>query len=100
MKNIFSKHKYSVIMCLVLFLVIFFAGCRSASAPPTGNHTQQISLSADLTQSPEFDLIVVPEEPLVPEIKDECFSCHTDQQALIDTAKPVVVIEKENSGEG
>jgi hypothetical protein len=31
---------------------------------------------------------------------DYCIECHTDQQALIDTAKPQEEIHSENEGEG
>ena len=54
----------------------------------------------ETTQSPSADTILISDETQVPEIVDECFSCHTDKQALIDSAKPVVVVEAESSGEG
>jgi hypothetical protein len=31
---------------------------------------------------------------------DACIDCHTDKQALIDTADPVVEVESENEGAG
>lgn len=38
----------------------------------------------------------VPEEPEL----TECIICHSDNQRLIDTAKPVEVVKSENEGEG
>jgi len=46
-------------------------------------------------QAPEE---TVAEEPMV--AVDYCIECHTDQQALIDTAKPQEEVHSENEGEG
>ena len=43
---------------------------------------------------PSPDTIAAPEE------ENYCIECHTDQQALIDTAKPEEPVAKENEGEG
>ncbi|MBN2043926.1 MAG: hypothetical protein JW757_02800 [Anaerolineales bacterium] len=36
----------------------------------------------------------------VPEMADECSTCHSDKERLIDTAAPVVEVEEENEGAG
>jgi len=47
------------------------------------------------TSSGEGQAQVVDSEDL-----NQCLVCHADQQALKDTADPVVLVETESSGEG
>ena len=76
--------------------------------PPPMNDPDEVA--ASLTAIPEEEETAAPteeapetepteavaEEPAV----DNCVECHTDQQALVDTANPVEEVTSENEGEG
>lgn len=59
-------------------------------APPEATETELIPTPSEIP--PTEAAIVLP--------SDNCLTCHTDKQKLIDTAAPVVVVESENQGEG
>jgi len=70
-------------------LIVFFfllSACVPAETPsPTAAAEKPVETEAVAEVLPE---------------KDECVTCHTDKQRLIDTAKPVVEEESESSGVG
>lgn len=99
MENRRLKYKYSGFVIVVLLLV-FLTSCRSGSISLDELDAEPTSLSPESTQSSELTIALISDETQEPEIIDECFLCHTDKQALIDSAKPAVVLESENSGEG
>ena len=103
----------------VLLLVISLVGCGSEPTPtaelpevthaypPPMNDPEEVA--ASLTKMPEEEVAAPTEETTDPEPTDEvaaepqvdnCVECHTDQQALIDTADPVADLVSENEGEG
>jgi len=73
----------------VLFLVAFFwlTGCQSQS------------VQAQTAPEPIAAMPVVAAQP-TKEVVDYCASCHTDKDALISTAKPEEIVEKESTGAG
>ncbi len=87
----------------MFILAIGLTSCQSAPEQEKKLASQTILISTKIaTPIVESELIEVamPIEDQKPENIDECLLCHVNQQALIDTANPVVVVESENSGEG
>ncbi len=74
---------------LALIMIAFFwlTGCQSRS------------VQAQTMPEPADTLPVVAAQP-TEEVVDHCAACHTDQEALISTAKPEEVVEKESTGAG
>ena len=61
-----------------------------------GTQPATITLTLTATESPIETEAVVEVQPET----DECLTCHTDKQRLIDTAKPEEVAESESKGVG
>jgi len=76
------KSKFVSTLVVIVFIL-------SACAPAT-------TTSVTETEAPVETEAVVEVQPET----NECLTCHTDKQRLIDTAKPEVVVEKESSGAG
>jgi hypothetical protein len=103
----------------VLLLALLITGCGSQSTPvakptateyaypPPMNDPEEVA--ASLTAMPDEAVAASTEDVPDPEPTEEvaaepqvdnCVECHTDQQALIDTADPVAEFVSENEGEG
>lgn len=101
----FSKIPATILMILGAVLLLVAVSCRAVVTQPSetqavesGNTAVPDSADAEddaESSSGEGQGLVVESEP-----SNQCLSCHTDQQALMDTAGPMVVLESENSGEG
>ena len=74
-----------IITTLLASIFLLTACARAASATAT-------------PQPEEIPIIITP--VIEGAFLNECKNCHTDKQLLIDTAKPVEVVEKESSGAG
>lgn len=110
------KNKSIVFVWLIILLSLFIlVGCsqNSAEVDPTAvsvveeetetpvseatetiEAVQEEEINTTEDESAEEEMAVVPEEP------NYCLECHTDQQMLIDTAKPEEVVISESEGEG
>ena len=81
-----SKQKVVISLIVALFTL---AACASKSPAETAVGTDDPSLEA--TAEAVASAVAV---------NNECLNCHTDKQRLIDTAKAVVMAEKESKGVG
>ena len=81
--NLISK-----LLSTLIVAVFVLSACGTQPAATTPNPTA--------TESPIETETVVDVQPEA----DECLTCHTDKQRLIDTAKPEEVAESESKGVG
>jgi len=100
------KNKEYIVPRILIYMFILAIGltsCKSASDQEE-KLASQTNLISTVIATPMVESVLVedavPTEDQKPENIDECLLCHTNQQALIDTANPVVVLESESSGEG
>jgi hypothetical protein len=106
-------------LLILLLVVLSVAGCSSEPTltpePPAATHAypppmnDPEEVAASLTAMPDEEVVAPTEEATDPEPTDEvaaepqvdnCVECHTNQQALIDTADPIEEVVSENEGEG
>ncbi len=88
---------------LILLVIVGLSSCQSGPSPEESPGAQIVPESSKViaVELPsESDLAQLAAEDPELEPIDECLICHSDQQTLMDTAKPEVVQEVENSGEG
>ena len=88
---------------LILVAMIGLSSCLSNPVPEPVSGSQIVPDSSEITASAsqaESSEGEIPAEDQEPDPKDECLICHSDQQTLVDTAKPVDIKESESSGEG
>jgi hypothetical protein len=76
------------LLSTLVVAVFVLSACGTQPATPTPTLTA--------TEAPIETEIVVDIQPEA----DECLTCHTDKQRLIDTAKPEEVAESESKGVG
>jgi hypothetical protein len=72
----------------------------SLTAIPEGETTAPREESTDPEPTEEATDPEPTEEVAVEPQVDNCVECHTDQQALVDTADPIEEIVSESEGEG
>jgi hypothetical protein len=114
-----KTNKYPLILLFVLALLIA-AGCSRAPAtteaptmppatptlvpaqtvPPQVSEEPTQVASEEPTAEPGEAPETSPEASAPENGQDYCLECHTDQQMLIDTAKPEEEVASENEGEG
>ena len=107
------------LLILTALLCLLLASCTSRTQLPTPEPTvTQVPVEPPALPSPTLSPTpgTIEEEPPTakpePDIPDEtedvadlpvqetCVDCHSDQQSLIDTAKPQEEVQSENEGEG
>ncbi|MCB2179842.1 hypothetical protein KQH54_01825 [bacterium] len=77
-----------------LFWIIFLASCSSTA---NGGNIEEVETEVVPTATSQV-VLALPTE--TPEEVNECLNCHSDKQALIDTAKPEEEVVSENEGAG
>ena len=98
-----SKIPYRALMLLGALLLLGAVGCQSGSTQVAETQIPEqdpVEVSPSPEPTPNQAEEVDQEEAVETDQLNQCLVCHTDEQALKDTAKPVVDKESESSGEG
>lgn len=91
---------------LMLGLILVISGCTSPPetlpTPTAGDQPEAEVTPVEPTPTgmEQEDDQVQQAEEAEPQEPNQCLVCHTDQQALTDTADPEPVVEEESTGEG
>jgi hypothetical protein len=81
-KRLYVKSK---LLCTLIVTIFVLSACAPAKTPSPTATEKPVETEAVADVQPEAD---------------ECLTCHTDKQRLIDTAAPVVEAEPESKGVG
>jgi uncharacterized protein YcfL len=101
---------HTLLFGALLLAVLILGGCSTDANQPAptvdanrvafSENESNPALDADVSMDTVSDEDTSPDVVVAPEEENYCIECHTDQQALIDTAKPEEPVAKENEGEG
>ena len=107
------------IITFTIFCILFLVSCSSpqgrvgevpADADTLSLVEEEILVSEEIgleeapievdSEDDPSELTATSQDAIPAEQVDECVKCHINKQSLIDTAKPLEVVEPENEGEG
>ncbi len=106
-----NKHlTHTLLFGAFMFAMLLLGGCSTRTAPPVhAADAIQVAITegesgaapaASVSTETVSETETSPNAVAAPEAENYCIECHTDQQALIDTAKPEEPAAKESKGEG
>jgi hypothetical protein len=87
-------------LLFIVVLTILLSACARTENPTQSPTLEPITRAEPVSVQPTATAFkpVIP-TPTLPPV-NQCLTCHTDKQRLIDTAKPEEVVEKESTGTG
>ncbi len=102
LQRLISRVRYFHLLILGVLLLIGAVSCQAANRqtdtqPEVEATVTQIAATASPQPTAVSELAAQDSDT---EQSNQCLACHEDQQALMDTADKVEVVESENSGEG
>ena len=96
-----SKHSFIISLLLGIFIIVATGAC--AASPPIPTPRSRDRSDIEVANVPPPTPSLAPEATrtaVLPASDESCFSCHTDDGKLQETAKPEEVKESLSEGEG
>lgn len=96
-----SKHSFIFSLLAGIFIIALTGACSSSPPIPTPRSNDRSNI--EIADVPPPTPTLAPEATptaVLPASDESCFSCHTDDGKLQETAKPEEVVESLSEGEG